>query len=249
MATRKGKGRQAVRNSGGGFPAWGWAVIGILVGVGLMVAYNRHALLPAGAPSGPQPNPQATAERGSEPGVADSSAPAEADKPKKPQYDFYSALTEKDVRIPDAEISAQARAEQQQKQQQQAAAAQAQQQAQAAQAGTAPRATPPARNLPAAVSQTITAAPAPAAAPAAPAAAGGGYLLQVGAFPSAAAADSLKAKLAMLGFVANVRQDTIGGSTVNRVRLGPYRSASELEAAKQRLSSNGIPAIALKENR
>lgn len=245
MAARKGKGRQAVRNSGGGFPAWGWAVIGILVGVGLMVAYNRHALLPV-APSGPQPNPQATAERGSDPGVADSSGAAEADKPKKPQYDFYSALTEKDVRIPDAEISAQARAEQQQQKQQQAA--QAQQQAQAAQAASAARPTQPARNLPAAVSQTITAAPAPTPAPAAPAG-GGGYLLQVGAFPSAAAADSLKAKLAMLGFVANVRQDNIGGVAVNRVRLGPYRSASELESAKQRLSSNGIPAIALKEGR
>jgi len=36
MAARKGKGRQAVRNSSGGMPGWGWAVVGILVGAVLM---------------------------------------------------------------------------------------------------------------------------------------------------------------------------------------------------------------------
>jgi cell division protein FtsN len=232
-APRKGKGRQAVRNSSGGFPAWGWAVVGILVGVVLMATLSHRSLLPMNAPGGPQPNPQATAQRGSEPGVADSTE--NADKPKKPQYDFYSALTEKDVRIPDAEISAQARAEQ--KAANQPAAGATPPQAAAQQASQRP---------PAAVTQTVTAAPA-AAVP--PPSSGGGYLLQVGAFPSAAAADTLKAKLAMLGFVANVRQDNINGESVNRVRLGPYRSASELESVKQRLSSAGIPAIALKEGR
>ncbi len=56
-----------------------------------------------------------------------------------------------------------------------------------------------------------------------------------------------KAKLAILGFVAQITPVTINGKTWNRVRLGPYASASELETAKAALSDNGFNAIALKE--
>ena len=237
MAARKGKGRQAVRNGGNGFPGWGYAVIGILVGAILMAIVMRGSLFTSlRTPTGPQANPQATAQRGSEPGVLEPAAGDSA--PKKPQYDFYSVLSEKEVRIPDAEISAQARVEQQQKQQQ-AAQLQAQQAAQAA-----PTAAP--ANAPAAVSQDVTAAPANAVPQPG---AGSGYLLQVGAFPNAADAETLKAKLALQGFVANVQSVNIGGQTYNRVRLGPFRSATELESTKQRLAGAGINAIALKEGR
>jgi cell division protein FtsN len=231
MAARKGKGRQAVRNRKGGFPGWGWAVIGIAVGVVAMVVLTRHAMLPM-APSGPQPNPQATVQGGGDKGLA----PAES-APKKPQYDFYSVLSEKEVRIPDEQISAQARAEQQQKQQ-------AAQQAQAAAAARQRQAASP--NAPAAVTENIQAAPATALpAPAA----GSGYLLQVGAFPNAADAEALKAKLALQGFVANVQTVQVGGQTFHRVRLGPYRSATELESVQGRLAGAGYKAIALKEGR
>ncbi|MEP6898861.1 MAG: SPOR domain-containing protein [Rhodanobacter sp.] len=235
MAARKGKGRQAVRNSSGGFPGWGYAVIGILIGAILMAVMMRGDLLTGlGKPSVPQANPQATAQHGSDPGVLE---PASGESvPKKPQYDFYSVLSEKEVRIPDAEISAQARAEQQQKQ----LAAQQLAQQQAVQ----PVATP--AKTPAAVSENITAAPANAVA--APTG-GSGYLLQVGAFPNSADAETLKAKLAMQGFVANVQSVNIGGQAYNRVRLGPFRSATDLESTKQRLASAGINAIALKEGK
>jgi cell division protein FtsN len=231
MAARKGKGRQAVRNRKGGFPGWGWAVIGIAVGVVAMVVLTRHAMLPM-APSGPQPNPQATVQGGGDKGLA----PAES-APKKPQYDFYSVLSEKEVRIPDEQISAQARAEQQQKQQ-------AAQQAQAAAAAQQQQAANP--NAPAAVTENIQAAPATAVPPPA---AGSGYLLQVGAFPNAADAEALKAKLALQGFVANVQTVQVGNQTFHRVRLGPYRSATALESVQNRLASAGYKAIALKEGR
>lgn len=249
MAARKGKGRQAVRNSSGGFPGWGYAVIGLLVGAVMMAVVMRHSLLPM-APTGPQPNANATAEHpsssesGLEPAAADTA-------PKKPQYDFYSVLSEKEVRIPDEQISAQARAEQQQKQlatQQQAQAQQQAQQAQAKPAVPAPNAAP--ARAPAAVTQTITAAPAAAVPP--PAAApgsSGGYLLQVGAFPSGADAETLKAKMAMQGFIANVQSVQVNGQTYHRVRLGPFHSATELESTKQRLTAAGINAIALKEGK
>jgi cell division protein FtsN len=198
------------------------------------VVLMRKSLLPM-APTGPQPNPQATAQRGSDPGAVAPGSVASA--PKKPQYDFYSLLSEREVRIPDAVISAQAKAEQQKQQQareQALAAQQAQQQAQAQ------------ANAPAAVRENVTAAPASAVPTPA---AGSGYLLQVGAFPNAADAESLKARLALQGFVANVQAVNVGGQTYHRVRLGPFRSATDLESTKQRLASAGINAIALKEGR
>ncbi|WP_333681450.1 SPOR domain-containing protein [Dyella sp.] len=235
MATRKGKGRQAVRNSSGGFPAWAGILVGILIGGLVVVVLMRHSLVPM-TPKGPQPNPQATAQPGSDEGLTPA---ASNTAPKKPQYDFYSVLSEKEVRIPDSEISAQAKAEQQAQQKQQ----QQQQQAQAAAAAAAAPKLP--ANAPPAVTQNITAAPASAVAPP-PSNGPSGYLLQVGAFPNAAEAETLKAKLALQGFVANVQSVNVGGQTYHRVRLGPFHSATDLEAAKQRLSAAGISAIALK---
>ena len=239
MLFRSGKGRQAVRNGNSGMPGWTWALIGILAGALLMAFALRGTWMPMLRKSDvPEPNPQATAQKGSEPGVADQ---ANADKPKPRSYDFYSVLSEKEVRIPDSEIRAQASAEAQARQQ---AAAQQVAQAQQQQAAASNP------NLPkAAETQTVTAAPplpttpAPAAAPGA-----NGYLLQVGAFPSASDAESLKAKLALQGFVANVQSVKVGAQTYNRVRLGPFGSASDLEATKKRLSAAGISAIALKES-
>jgi cell division protein FtsN len=88
-----------------------------------------------------------------------------------------------------------------------------------------------------------TTAPVPGAMPPA----GGRYILQAGSYPDAKGADEIKAKLALLGFQAQVQPVTVNGKAWHRVRLGPYPSASELENAKRSLSDNGINAIALKE--
>lgn len=241
MAARK-KTRQAVRNRQGGFPGWGYAVIAFVVGAVLMALVLRGNLLRSMSKDGPQANPQATAQRGSEPGVADAGS-ADA-VTKKPTYDFYSVLPEKDVRIPDAQISAMAKAEQQQTAATPPPAAPT--------AGPDAAATPspapgtPAPDAASVVRQDITAAPA---ADVPVPAAGSGYLLQVGAFPDPATAESQKAKLAMQGFVANVQTVTINGQAYHRVRLGPFRSATELESTKQRLAGAGFNAIALKEGK
>lgn len=236
MAARKGKGRQAVRNGGGGIPGWVWALVGVLIGAVAVVVLMRHSLMPMTAKTGPQANPQATAEAPSETGAV---APGTTESaPKKPQFDFYSVLSEKEVRIPDAEISAQAKAEQQKQQ------AAANTPANAAPA-TAPVA-PSAPGNPPVATQNVEAAPA-AAVP--KPAAGSGYLLQVGAFPNPADAETMKAKLAMQGFVANVQSVSVNGQTFHRVRLGPFPTASALEATKQRLAGVGINSIALKEGR
>ena len=203
MASKRGNGRQAVRN-GNGAPGW------ILFGSGVVVGAVLCAIVVLGgyAPSlrrhdQPQPNPQATAPQASAPGIADQAAKDTS----KPTFDFYSVLPEKEVVIPDAQLSAQAKAEQ--------------------------RSAAAANNAGSANPNTS--------------AAGSGYLLQVGSFPSGADADSMKAKLALQGFSANVQPVNINGQTWHRVRLGPFASATDLEAAKQRLSAAGIHAIALKE--
>lgn len=105
MAQRKNK--QAVRS--GGFPAWGWVLVGLVIGALLMGMAIRGGWLPMGRKhNGPHPNPNAAVQRGSEPGVADQAASKGS---KKPSYDFYKVLPEKEVVIPDAEISRRAKAE------------------------------------------------------------------------------------------------------------------------------------------
>ena len=72
------------------------------------------------------------------------------------------------------------------------------------------------------------------------------YILQAGAFGASGDAETVKAKIAMLGLNARVESAQIGGKTVYRVRMGPYGSASELAEAKSKLASGGLPAMAVK---
>lgn len=109
MAARKGRSKQAVRN--GGLPAWMLVLAGLIIGAVLMFIVMRGGYMPITRRANlPTANPQATPARGSAPGVADESVAHEHAK-KKPRYDFYSVLPEKEVVVPDAEISKQVKAE------------------------------------------------------------------------------------------------------------------------------------------
>jgi len=89
-------------------------------------------------------------------------------------------------------------------------------------------------------------APAPSAAlpsVASAADAGARLMLQTGAFKSAQDADSMRARLALLGLDARVSQVTQDGATVlYRVRIGPYRELDDLSGIRRTLSENGIEA-------
>lgn len=74
------------------------------------------------------------------------------------------------------------------------------------------------------------------------------YQLQAGAFRDAGDAEALKARLALIGQFARVQTDTINGGVWHRVRLGPFSSPREVEAAKQALAGNGIEAITVRES-
>lgn len=88
---------QAKRPSRSGVPAWIWLLAGILLGLAISVFVLMREGLDGGA-RGPQPNPEATAPPASEEAIVPEAAP------RKPKYDFYTLLPEKEVVIPDEEL-------------------------------------------------------------------------------------------------------------------------------------------------
>lgn len=68
----------------------------------------------------------------------------------------------------------------------------------------------------------------------------GNYIIQVGSFRNPKDAESMKAQLAFLGASAHIQKVTINDKTWQRVRVGPYSSASEVEAMRIRLNNSGI---------
>lgn len=253
MAARRGK-SQARRNGSNGLPGWAWLVIGVLVTLAVVLAVPRILKSEGGADGffRPKPNPDAQPAATNEDGEAiapdttTDSAKPEADKPKQTQYDFYTLLPGEGVQMSDAELAASAKAE---------AEAQAKAAQQQATAGTTPNADgslpAPIAETPTATSAATTATTTSTAATTTTAAAStddSRYLLQAGAFGASGDAETVKAKIAMLGLNARVESAQIGGKTVYRVRMGPYGSASELADAKAKLSGGGLPAMAVKTN-
>ena len=71
--------------------------------------------------------------------------------------------------------------------------------------------------------------------------------LQAGAFQNETDAENLKAKIAFSGFEASVRAVNLPDKgTLYRVRLGPYKSADEVNRIKASLSQNGIGAAVVR---
>lgn len=205
MATQR-NGRQAVRNGGPGIPGWALFLAGVVVGLILFAFASRH--LPSLRRNDqPQANPNAVAEQGSSPGIAGSSAASSGS-----QFDFYKVLPEKEVVIPNAELSAMAKAEQQK-----------------------------------AATANNGSTSAPGGATATGASQGGGYVLQVGSYPDAGKAEAMKAQLALQGFTAHVQSITLDGKVWNRVQIGPFASATQLQSVQKQLTGAGIHAIPLKE--
>ncbi len=241
MAARRGK-SQARRNNSNGIPGWAWMILGVVLTIGVILAAPK--LLKSDGKDGffrPKPNPDAQpATREDSEAVVpedagDSSAAkadAKSDATQDADYDFYTLLPGKEVKMSDAELAATARAEEAR---QQRAAAQAKQNEDAADLATpaAAATTPPA----------AATAPTPIAANADD---GARYILQAGAFGASGDAEALKARIALLGLNARVESAAINGKTVYRVRMGPYGTASELAEAKGKLGNGGLPAMAIK---
>lgn len=219
MSGRRGR-TQARRKGGNGVPGWAWLAIGLVVGAGAL-------WLGSGFLRGdndflrPEPNPDA------QPAIAAGDEPIAGDDAGT-RFDFYTVLPGDGVALSDEELAASARAEAE------AAAA-----LEAAAEDDVPH--PDAADL------ADAPAPEPAAVPEPALPEGASYILQAGAFADAGDAESVKARIAMLGLGARVEPATTGeGRTVYRVRLGPYDSAAALADAKRKLADGGLPSLAIR---
>lgn len=96
--------------------------------------------------------------------------------------------------------------------------------------------------LPAKAPGAGDAAGAGAAAPA-----DGSLVLQVAALSTAAEAEALRARLAVLGLQAEIQVAKIGNETFHRVRLGPYSSHDKLRAAQDRLKAAGYASVVVRQ--
>ena len=74
------------------------------------------------------------------------------------------------------------------------------------------------------------------------------YILQVGSFQSAVDAEQMKARLALLGTVANVQTVTVNGNTWHRVRIGPFQGARKADEMRRLLADNQIDTLVMKAN-
>lgn len=77
----------------------------------------------------------------------------------------------------------------------------------------------------------------------------GGYLLQAGSFKRFSEADSLKARLALLGIEANIQSVDVNDTKWHRVRIGPSNDRQALEQTRQRLRTNHIDTILMQAKR
>ncbi|CAB3662318.1 MAG: SPOR domain-containing protein [Achromobacter pulmonis] len=90
------------------------------------------------------------------------------------------------------------------------------------------------------------AAPAPAAkAPAA--SANGNYYLQAGAFRGQDDAESLKARIILLGLPVAVQKAEVNGKPINRVRVGPFARLDDMNRARGRLGENKIETAVVRQ--
>jgi DedD protein len=96
-------------------------------------------------------------------------------------------------------------------------------------------------------SPPVGAPPAPRPAAAAPAA-GGDWVVQVGAFGSADTARKLVKDLVGAGYRAYVSPVQRGGKTLHRVRVGPQADKSSAEQVAQRLKGRGLPATVVRND-
>ncbi|MGR9046674.1 MAG: SPOR domain-containing protein [Gammaproteobacteria bacterium] len=69
------------------------------------------------------------------------------------------------------------------------------------------------------------------------------YMLQAGSFRDYKEADSLRAKLALMGIESRVEKAKVGNVTWNRVKMGPYSQLSSVTTIKSRLKQNGIDVM------
>jgi cell division protein FtsN len=75
------------------------------------------------------------------------------------------------------------------------------------------------------------------------------YTLQAGSFRSHEEADTLKARLAMLGVESHIVTASNEDGTKHKVRIGPLSNSREMNRIRNRLHSNRISTLVLREQK
>lgn len=71
------------------------------------------------------------------------------------------------------------------------------------------------------------------------------YILQAGSFREFKDADSLRAKLALMGIESKVEKAKVGNVVWNRVKMGPYTQMASVSTIRGRLRENGIDVVVM----
>ncbi len=133
-----------------------------------------------------------------------------------PQFDFYTILPEKEVVVPDHEITARAREER----------------------TTSANAAPVDYVQP--IDSTVD-APVPTVAPVGKSTST--YIMQAGSFKDTSDAEKMRANLASMGIEARIERAKVGEVVWNRIKIGPYSQMSSVSSVRARLRQNGIDVI------
>ena len=77
----------------------------------------------------------------------------------------------------------------------------------------------------------------------------GAYYLQVGSFRAHDEANSMRARVILLGAQASIQSVTLNKDTWHRVRVGPYQNPERLREVRQRLRTHKIETLLIRAQR
>ena len=75
----------------------------------------------------------------------------------------------------------------------------------------------------------------------------GSYFLQVGSYRVLEDAESLRARIIMMGMPVEIQRAEVNGMQVNRVRVGPFARIDDMNRTRARLGEEKIPATVVRQ--
>lgn len=75
----------------------------------------------------------------------------------------------------------------------------------------------------------------------------GSYYLQVGSFRVLEDAESLRARILLLGMPVEIQRAEVNGMQVNRVRVGPFAKLDDMNRSRARLGEEKIPSTVVRQ--
>ena len=89
--------------------------------------------------------------------------------------------------------------------------------------------------------------PPPPSQPQTAPATGGPYFLQVGSFRVLEDAESLRARILLLGMPVEIQRAEVNGLQVNRVRVGPFARIDDMNQIRTKLGQEKIPTAVVRQ--